>query len=40
MLYNMAFILDTLINQVEVLDPNLESLELNIPSYIEEILNK
>jgi hypothetical protein len=35
MLYNMAFILDTLINQVEVLDPYLGSLELNVPSCIE-----
>lgn len=41
MLYNMAFILDTLLNQVEVLDSYLGNpLELNFPNYIESVLNK
>jgi frataxin-like iron-binding protein CyaY len=41
MLYNMAFILDTLLNQVDVIDSYLGTiLELNIPDYIELVLNK
>jgi hypothetical protein len=41
MLYNMAFILDSLLNQVQVLDAYLgNSLELNITDYIELVLSK
>lgn len=41
MLYNMAFILDTLLNQVDVVDGYLgTTLELNIPDYIELVLGK
>jgi hypothetical protein len=41
LLYNMAFILDTLLNQVQVVDAYLNTiLELNIPDYIELVLGK
>lgn len=37
----MAFVLDTLLNQVEVVDAYLgTTLELNIPDYIELVLGK
>lgn len=37
----MAFILDTLLNQVEVVDGYIgTALELNIPDYIELVLGK
>jgi hypothetical protein len=40
-LYNMAFILDTLLNQVEVVDAYLDNqLDINIPEIIEIILTK
>jgi L-fucose isomerase-like protein len=41
MLYNMAFILDTLLNQVEVVDAYLGNhIELNISDYIELVMSK
>ena len=41
MLYNMAFILDTLLNQVDVVDTVVENpLDLNIIDYVAQIEQK
>jgi hypothetical protein len=41
LLYNMGFVLDSLLNQVQVVDSYLGTiLELNIPDYIELVLGK
>ena len=41
MLYNMAFILDTLLNQVEVVDAFVENpLDLNVIDYVTQIEQK
>ena len=38
MLYNMAFILDTLLNQVDVIDAFVENpLDLNIIDYVSQL---
>lgn len=41
MLYNMAFILDTLLNQVDVIDSFVENpLDLNIIDYVSQLESK
>lgn len=41
MLYNMAFILDTLLNQVDVIDGFVENpLDLNVIDYVSQLESK
>ena len=41
MLYNMAFILDTLLNQVDVVDAFVENpLDLNVIDYVSQLEQK